>query len=187
MKVIQAFATIFSVLAFLTLGSLLLIVALRLLSLEDAVLRIQEMYTDPWRSIQTGMVGLLFIFVGLTFAKMLIKRGRQAEAVIFQGESGPVVVSTTAIEDVVKRILKRFPLVKEWKTKILIDNRDVEIKLRLILWSGGDVPALLTSVQQEVKDRLKKVLSPDGKLEIHCDVSRIEESHLEMEEGTVTV
>jgi len=146
MKVVNAFATLFAVLAFLTLGSLLLMVGLHLLSVEDALVRVQELYTSPWRSLQTAGLGLLFTLVGLAFAKMFIKRGRETDVIIFQGEMGPIVVSVTAIEDIVKKIMKRFSLIKEWKAKTLIDGRDIEIKLRLILWSGGDVQSLLNSV-----------------------------------------
>lgn len=162
-------------------------VGLHLLSQEDALLRIQEIYVNPWRSIQTGLIGLLFILVGLAFAKMLIKRSRQSEAVIFHGEMGPIVVAITAIEDVVKKVLKRFALVKEWKTKTLVDGRNVEIRLRLALWSGGDIPGLLNSVQQEIRSRLQKILGQECTIEVYCDVARIEESQLDMEQGIIAI
>lgn len=187
MKVVNAFATLFAVLAFLTLGSLLLMVSLHLLSQEDALLRIQELYSSPWRSLQIGMAGLLFILVGLAFAKMFLKRGRETEVIVFQGEMGPIVISVTAIDDIVKKVLKRFSLVKDWKIKTLIDGRDVEIKIRLILWSGGDVPGFLNTIQQEIRDRLRKILGPGGRLEILCDVLKIEESQLDMEGSPATV
>ena len=187
MKVVNAFATLFAVLAFLTLGSLLLMVGLHLLSQQDALSRIQEIYASPWRSLQMGMVGLLFIFVGLAFAKIFLKRGREAEVIIFQGEMGPIVISAAAIEDIVKKVLKRFSLVKDWKIKTLIEGRDVEIKLRLVLWSGGDVPVLLNTVQQEIRDKLRRILGQEGRLEILCDVLRIEESQLDIEENAAAV
>ncbi len=157
--------------------------SLHLLSLEDALERVQEIYSSPWRSLQTGMVGLLFIFVGLALAKVLIKRGRQTEALVYQSDMGPIVVSVTAIEDIAKKVLRRFSLIKEWKTKVSIDNRDVEVKLRLVLWSGGDVPELLARVQTEVQERLQKILGSGCRLEIYCDVFRIEEAQLEVEEA----
>ena len=188
MKIINASVTIFSVLAFLTLGSLLLMVGLHLLSVEDALAKIHEIYSSPWRSIQTASLGLLFIFVGLTFAKIFIKRGRgESEAIIFQGEIGPIVISVTTLEDLTKKVLRRFSLVKDWKIKILIDGRDVEIKLRLVLWSGEEIPVLLNSIQQEIRDRIRKIIGPDGKLEIVCDVIRVEESQLGIEERPVNV
>jgi uncharacterized alkaline shock family protein YloU len=187
MKVVQAFTTTFAVLAFLTLGSLLLMVGLHLLSYEDALLRVQEIYGNPWRSLQTGLTGLVFIFMGLAFGKMLIKRGRQTDAVILHGEMGPIVVSVNAIEDIVKKVLKRMPLVKEWRPKIGIDSSEVEVKLKLVLWSGGDVPSILHNIQQEIGERLRKILGDQCRVEIHCDVVRIEESQLEAEQSTVEV
>ena len=187
MKVVNAFATLFATLAFLTLGSLMMMVALHLLSLADAMARIQEMYASPWRSLQMAMVSLIFIFVGLAFAKNLIKRGRQTDALIFQGEMGPLVVSVTAMEDVVKKVLKRFTLVKEGKIKTQIEGREVDLKIRLVLWAGGDVPSLLNHIQQEIRDRLRKILGAETRLEISCDVIRIEESQIGMEEDAVAV
>ena len=187
MKVVNAFATLFTVLAFLTLGSLLLMVALHLLSMQDAVARIQEIYNNPWRSLQTAVLGLLFILVGLAFAKIFIKLGLDSELIIFQSGMGPIVISSTTLEDVVKKALKRISLVKEWKSKTLIDGRDVEIRLRLVLWSGGDIPSLLNLIQQEIQDRLRKILGPEGKLEIRCDVVRVEESQLDIREGAMLV
>lgn len=172
--------------AFLTLGSLLLMVALHLLAPQDAVARIEAIYSDPWKSMQTGALGLVFILVGLAFSKMFIKRGRETEMIIFQGGIGPIVISVNTIEDSVKKVLKHFSLVKEWKTKTLIDGRDLEVRLRIVLWSGGNVPTLLNSIQQEIRDRLRKILGPSGEIEIRCDVIRVDETELDMREGALT-
>lgn len=187
MKIVNATATLFAILAFLTLGSLLLMVGLHLLSAEDAVLKIQLVYSNPWRSLQTVGLGILFIFVGLTFAKMFVKRGRETEAIILQSEMGPIVISLITLEDLVKKVLKRFSLVKDWKVKAVIEGHDVEIKLRLVLWSGENIPLLLESIQQEIRDRIRKVIGSDSRLEILCDVIGVEESQLDVEERAVGI
>jgi hypothetical protein len=175
MKVFNLFAHVFAIFAFLTLGSLLMIIAFHIITFEDALLQLRQLYNNPWRSVQTGFVGVAFIIVGLSFARMLVKKRRQAEALIYQTEIGPIVVSVTALEDVVKKVLKRFHLVKEWKTKIMINGKDVEIKLRLVLWASGKIQELLTEVQEEIRSRIKKMLGPENRLEIICDVQRIED------------
>ena len=63
MKVINAFAHIFAIFAFLTIGSLLMIVAFHILSLPDAQRQLEEFYSTPWRSVQTAVVGMVFIGV----------------------------------------------------------------------------------------------------------------------------
>lgn len=174
MKVLQFFVQVFTILAFLILGSLMLIVSFHILSFEDAISQLRQMY-EPLHSFQTGLLGVSFISVGLFFARALLKQRRQSEALIYQSGIGPMVVSITAIEDVVKKVLKRFHLVKEWKTKVLIRGKDVEIKLRMVLWSGARIQALLGEIQEEIQSRAGKMLGPEIHLEIICDVQRIED------------
>jgi uncharacterized alkaline shock family protein YloU len=182
MKVFNAFAHLFAIFAFLTIGSLLMIIAFHILTLQDAQRQLEEFYSSPWRSMQTAFAGLVFISVGLSFSRMLLKKRRQEEALIYQSEIGPIVVSAAAMEDVVKKVLKRFHLVKEWKTKILIQGKDVDIKLRLVLWSGGRIQDLLMEIQEEVRARIRKLLGSESRMEITCDVQRIEDHDAGMPE-----
>lgn len=175
MKVFNVFAQLFTIFAYLTLGSLLIIVSIHLIGLEDLLAKVKELYDSPWQSMQTGLLGLLFITVGLTFTKTLVKKGRDAEALIFHSEIGPVVISVMAMEDVAKKVLKRIHLVKDWKIKTLIDGKNVEIRVRLTLWAGSNVQELLVEVQDELYNRIKKLLGSENKLKVICDVQKIED------------
>jgi len=182
MKVTNAFAQLFAILAFLTLGSLMIIVSLHLLAFNDAILKVQEIYQSSWRSVQVGVVGLVFIVLGLAFAKMLVKAGRPNEAVFFQSEIGPMVVSSSTLGNVAAKAVKHFPLVKSVKVKVNLIGKSVEIKLRLVLWSGGHVSTVLSEIQQEVQQRVKRLLGPDNPLIVICDVRGIEESSSEIQD-----
>jgi uncharacterized alkaline shock family protein YloU len=175
MKIVNVFAQLFAIFSFLTMGSLLVIVALHILSVEDAIVRVRELYDYPWRSVQTGFLGLFFISTGLIFAKMLLKAGRQTEAVIFQSEIGPMIVSVNAIEDVVKKVLKHFHLIKDARIKTIVHGKNVELRIKLVLWSGGRVPELLAEIQEKAKNRVKKLLGPENQIEVNCDVQKIED------------
>lgn len=179
MKVVNAFAQLFAIFAFLTLGSLLIIVALHILSIEDAVAKLHDLYANPWESLKIGFVGLLFIMIGLIFSKMLVKTGRATEVIIFQSDLGPIVISTSAIEDVSKKVLKRFHLVKEFRIKTTLLSKLIQMKIRLVLWSGGNVPELLREIQEQVTLRIRKLVGSEIKLEINCDVQKIEDHEAE--------
>jgi hypothetical protein len=182
MKVANAFSNIFAIFAFLTLGSLMIIVSLHLLAFNDAILKIQEIYQSPWRSAQVGVVGLVFIVLGLAFAKMLVKAGRPNEAVFFQSEIGPMVVSAHTLGSTAVKAVKRFPLVKSVKAKIHIIGKNVEIKLRLVLWTGGHVTTVLSELQQEVQQRVKRLLGPENHLILICDVKGIDDAGAGLQE-----
>ncbi len=179
MKVMNAFAQVFAIFSVLTLGSLMVIVAMHILSVDDAVLKLRELYHNPWQSIRTGFVGLLFILLGLSFAKALVKKGRQTDVLILPGENGPVVMSLVAIEDVARRIIKKFHLIKDAKVKAVVQGRTVEIKLRFVLWAGAKVPDLLIEVQSEIRSRILKLVGSEVCLEIACDVQKIEDHEVE--------
>ncbi len=182
MKVVNAFAHIFATFAFLTLGSLLVLVSIHLLSFEDAVVRLQQLYTDPSQAFKIGAIGFLFIAVGLIFAKTLIKSGRDSDAIIVESEMGPIVVSALALEDVARKVVKKFHLVKECKVKVFIHGKKAEMKLKFYLWSGSHVPELLAEIQEQIRLRMKKMIGPETRLDIHCDVQRIEDHDLDMPE-----
>ena len=180
MKVYNFFTQIFTIFAFLTLGSMLMIVGFHILSPQDAILRIEQIYASPWKSVQTVLMGFLFISVGLSFTKSLLKKGK-TDAIILQSEIGPIVVSINAIEDITRKVLKRFHLVKEWKVQTSIRHKEVSLKLKLILWAGGNVQELLVEIQEEVRARLKKLLGPDARVEISCDIQRIEDHEMDID------
>lgn len=186
MKVTTAFAQIFAILAFLTLGSMMIIVALHLLAFDDAILKVQEIYQSSWRSTQVGVTGLVFIVLGLAFAKLFVKAGRPNEAIIFQSEIGPMVVSSRTLANAAVKAAKRVPFVKSVKTKVNILGKKVELKLRLVLWSGGQVSSALSSVQEEVQKRVTRLLGPENQLIVICDVRGIEEAGASLQElGTL--
>lgn len=175
MKVFNVFSQVFAIFAFLTLGSLLLIIAFHILTLENAVMQVRELYASPLRSFHEFLLGLVFIAVGLSFARNLLKKRRQDEAIICQSETGPIIVSVTAMEDVIRKVMKRFLLVKNFRSKVLIQDKDVQIKIRLILWAGAKVQSLLLEVQEEINSRVKKLLGPANRVEVICDVQQIED------------
>ena len=154
----------------------MIIVALHLLAFDDAILKVQEIYQSSWRSVQVGVVGLVFIVLGLAFAKILVKTGRPNEAVIFQSEIGPMVVSADTLGNAAVKAVKRFPLVKSAKVKVNIIGKNIEIKLRLMLWAGGHVPTVLSELQQEVQQRVKRLLGVENQLIVICDVKGIDET-----------
>jgi len=182
MKVVNVFAQIFATFAFLTIGSLLILVAIRLLSLEDALLKVQELYTNPGKCFQTGLLGFLFVCAGLIFARTLVKTGRDSDAVVVASEIGPIVVSALALEDVGRKVCKKFHLVKECKSKAFIHGKKVEMKLKMHLWSGSHVPELLAEIQEQIRLRVKKLIGNDFKIEISCDVQKIEDHDLDVPE-----
>jgi len=179
-KVVNVFINVFSILVFLTLGSFFIIIAIHLVSLDDALKAVTELYGEPLRSLQAGLMGFLFIFVGLSFAKFLIKNTRGDDALVFHGENGTITISVSAIEDLVRKVLRKFEVIKGAKIKTVIQEKTLSLRIKLVVWAGVLIPEVIREVQEEIRVRLEKMLGiPEisERMEILVTVQKVDTSH----------
>ncbi|HNV86662.1 MAG TPA: alkaline shock response membrane anchor protein AmaP [Candidatus Omnitrophota bacterium] len=175
MKVVHFFIHVFSVLVYLTIGSLLLIMSLRIASMENVISAVRQVYQGFWNPVQTFILGILFICVGLAFARFLVKRMRQDDALVYQSQMGRITISLTAIEDVVRKAVKKFLVVKDCKVKTELADARLDIILRLILWSSHNIPDIIREVQDEVRHKLIRILSLEYPFDVKVEVLKVEE------------
>lgn len=173
MKIVSAFVQVFAIFAFLTIGSFMIIVSLHVLTMEDALLKVQEVYEDPWKSFQMGVTGILFIFVGLIFSKTLVKGVRPDDDVMLYGKWGPVTVSIRAINDLVRKSLRKFDVVREVQIETNVDGNRLKIVTNLSVLAGWNLPELINTIQNELSERLAKMLGGGVNVELIVNVIRI--------------
>ncbi len=173
MKIINVFVQIFTIFAFLTIGSLMIIVSLHVLSMEDALLKVQDVYENPWRSLQMGITGVFFIFSGLVFTKTLVKGTRRDDDVVLYGKWGYVTVSVRAIDDLVRKVLRKFDVVREIQIETDVQSNRLKIAANLSVLSGWNLPELINAIQSELSARLNKMLGGGIELELVVNVIKI--------------
>ena len=173
MKIFNVFVYIFAVFAFLTVGSLMLIVSFHILSMEDALLKVQYIYDESWQSFQMGLTGLLFIIVGLILSKTLVKLIRRDDDIMLYGKWGYMTVSMRAVNDLVHRVLKKFDIIREMKTETNVIGNKLKINADLSVVSGWNLPELINAVQSDISGRLNKMFGGEVELELAVNVTKI--------------
>lgn len=173
MKLFNIFILTFTIFAFLTVGSLMMIVSLHVLTMEDALLKVQDLYDDPWKCFQTGVTGVLFIFAGLMFTKTLVKAIRRDDDVMLYGKWGYMSVSLKAIDELVKRVLRKFEVVKELRTETEVEGAKLKVVANLTVVSGWNLPQLVNTIQSDLSERLNKLLGGGIELELQVNVVKI--------------
>lgn len=173
MRVIYVFVLIFAIFAFLTIGSLMVIVSLQVLTMEDALLKVQELYENPWQSLRMGASGIAFLFVGLVFAKILVKEMRSGSDVVLYGKWGYVSVSIKAIESLVRKGLGRFQAVREARIKTDVDGTRLKIRVDLTVSRDWDLSTLTNTIQNELAQRISRLVGEGVELEIAVHIGKI--------------
>lgn len=186
MRIVNVFVYSFATLAFLTVGSLMIIVSWHVLSMEDALLKVQEIYENPWQSLKLGTTGILFIFVGLIFTKALVKIVRRDDDLVLYGKWGYLTVSLRAVEDLVQKIIRKFDVVKQIQTETHVDGNKLKLEVEISVISGWNLSELTNAIQNDLSERLNKMLGGGVELELALNVTKIIEqsdaSHLKVNE-----
>lgn len=173
MKIIGVFVQIFAIFAFLTIGSLMIIVSLHVLSMEDALLKVQELYENPAQSFQMGVVGTLFIFVGLAFTKSLVKSIRRDDDVVLYGKWGYITVSLRAIGDLARRGVRKFDVVRDAQIETDVEGNKLRIVVNLTVLAGWNLPELINTIQTDLSERISKMLGGSIEVELIVNVIKI--------------
>ena len=175
MKVFDLFTKLFSVFAFLTIGSLLIMVALHMVAWEDMINDLEKIYGNPQVAFNAFLIGVFFIFMGLAFAKIIIKQTRYAGGLIYTGPMGRTTVSISAIEDVVRKATRRYPEILTFKLKCRGYEKKVEVKLGLIVHSGVVVADFTEELKKEILTRLERALGLSNEVEVFINIRNIKE------------
>lgn len=175
MKVFDLFTKLFSVFAFLTIGSLLMMVSLHVVAWDDLIKDLGRIYDNPRAAFQAFLIGVFFIFMGLAFAKILIKQTRYAGGLVYTGPMGRTTVSISAIEDVVRKALKKYPEVLTFSLKCRGYEKKAEVKLKLVIRQGVVLPEFTNEVKREILSRLERVLGLSNDVEVFIHVRNVKE------------
>jgi len=180
MKVFNFFIDTFCIFALLTLGSLMMIVSLKILPLEDALIKLQDLYDSGPERFQIGVAGFVFIVAGLTLTKAMVKKMRGEDEFLVIGESGQTTLRFSAVNEMIQRSLKKFDSIRSCNVSSSFEQQVLKVNLELIAASSVDLQTLKPLIQNEIKEKISKILGYDILINVSINVSKIVESPLQM-------
>ncbi len=170
MRISRLFAYAFAAFAFLTLGSLMLIVSLHVLSMEDALLKVEELYEKPWQSVRMGISGLFFVVLGLVFSKFFVKSLKPSDDLILYGKWGHLNVSVRTISDLLRRVLKKYESIRLINVDVAASGNQLKVEANLVLLSEWGLPDLSSKIREEMIKRLKQILGAEVELDLVLNI-----------------
>jgi hypothetical protein len=166
-------AYIFSVFTFLTIGSLMVLVALHVITMEDALLRVQTIYEHPWESAKIGFAGVACILMGLAFSKILVKETRSRSDMILLGKWGYVSISTKAVKDLIHKCVGKFDAILEHDIKVDGESNRLSVLMDVDIQSDCDMSSLTHTVQNDLSTRLSRLVGDGVELDVSISIRKI--------------
>lgn len=122
--------------------------------------------------ILAAVVGFIML-LSLLWAKLIYARRRKERTIAFDNPAGPVTVSLSAMEDLIRRIAVRVPEIKEVRPTITAIKKGLDIEIRLILRTDVSIPEMTARLQEMIRSKVQDVIGLEGKINIRIHVIKI--------------
>ncbi|MBI4309932.1 MAG: alkaline shock response membrane anchor protein AmaP [Candidatus Omnitrophica bacterium] len=118
--------------------------------------------------ISCGIIVMSFVLENLIYG-----RRRRERTIAFDNPGGPVAVSLSALEDLIKRLSVHMPEIKEIRPIVLAIKKGLDIDIKLTLKAEANIPDLTTRLQDLVRRKIEETIGMEGKINVRIHVVKI--------------
>jgi len=173
MKIIDSFLWFVATVIFLSMGILLIGFAAH----THGAINLSEQFTYitklPNLWLVSGLAGLLILIIGISIVKISIGRFQREKTIAFENPEGQVVISLSAIEDFIKRIMKQISEIKDMRCNVKATKRGITISAKLVLWSDANIPDVTEKIQSLIKTRVQEMLGIEESITVSVHITKI--------------
>lgn len=147
--------------------------AFHALDLETVNQIISVIYYDRhvgW--IVAGVAGAV-IAISLLLENLIYGQRRMKRTIAFDNPSGPVTVSLSALEDLIKRLTDEIPQIKEIRPYMVATKKGLHVETKLVLRAQANIPELTSRLQELIRRRIEEVIGLEGKINVKVHVTKI--------------
>lgn len=173
MRVFNGLAILFYLLTCLALGFMLIVLAFNTIPLSEIEYAVKTAYSSSDIRMITGGVGVGIVLIGLLIAQLTSGKLQREKTIAFENPDGQVTVSLSAIEDLIKKISRQIPEIKELRPTVIASKKGVNVLNRVILYSGANIPEVTEKMQNVIKTRVQEMLGVEEPILVKIHVSKI--------------
>ncbi len=173
MKLFSGMIRLLYTLILIVLGASLILVAFNLIPKERFLDTINLVYIKPNLRLVTGFTGLLLIGISLLIIQLALSKMEREKTIAFENPDGEVTVSLTAIEDLMRRMGKQIPEIKELKPKVIAKKKSIVVTARVTLFSEISIPNITEKIQSVIKNRIQDMLGIEEPIIVKVHINKL--------------
>lgn len=173
MWIMTRFAILFYVIILWVTSIAIIMFTLHIIDLSIVGELLDVVYHDTHVRFIVAGIAIGIICISLALENLIYGSRRRERTIAFDNPSGPVTVSLSALEDLIKRLSIQIHEIKEIRPTVLALRKGLDIDIKLILKLEANIPELTARLQDMVKRKIEETIGMEGKLNIHVHVIKI--------------
>lgn len=182
MRFLTRVAILFYVTTILLVSCTLLVFVANVPSFDSAVNYLYRVYHDF--NLRIVFAGVAFALLMLNFAFYLIfsVRNNSNKVITFNNPAGKVQVSLDALENLIKRtLLETTTDIMEVKPALYANKKGLSARIKLILRSDANIPAMTSGVQDLVKRKIQSSIGTEKNVDVQIFVGKIMPAYINIQ------
>ncbi|MDI6786365.1 MAG: alkaline shock response membrane anchor protein AmaP [bacterium] len=167
-KIISRFFISLTILLLMIVGAVFILISSKLFSIQ-----IIESYVKGNMQLFYLATGTAFCVISFLSIYTAISSAKQEKVVTISGDLGDVEISLYALEDYIKRICIKESFVKAVSVKILLKRKNIITKIKASIWSGYNIPEIVSKIQTNIRAFLENDLNLGEESDIRVCISKI--------------
>ena len=166
-------AIVFYVIIIWTTGLSVILFVLHVLDIDT----VQKVANHIYNDAQAGSIVLLIAcgIMGISYLldQMIYGRRRRERNIAFDNAGGPVAVSLSALEELIRHLSVQVPEIKDIRPTVLAVKKGLDIDIKLTLRKEANIPDLTTRLQDLVRRKIEEAIGMEGKINVRIHVVKI--------------
>lgn len=173
MRIITVLGIFFYAAAIILAGLFLIAFSLNLLQPQYINNLLNNIQTSLNSRIGIGLCGALLILISFSFARLILGRLQREKTIAFETASGEVTIALSAVEDLLRRLTKILPEIKELRPDVIATKKGIMVDLRVILKKEANIPELTLRLQDITRSKIQEVLGIEEQITVKIHVVKI--------------
>jgi uncharacterized alkaline shock family protein YloU len=173
MRLFTVLGIFFYATVLILIGVALIVFSLNLVQSQDIKNVLDYIQNSPNSRIIGGLSGLLLILISFSFAQLILGRFQRERTIAFTTSSGEVTIALSAVEDLIKRLGRIIPEIKELRPDVIANKKGIMVDLRVTLGSEANIPELTSRLQEITRSKIQEVLGIEEQIIIRIHVAKI--------------
>ena len=175
MKLRAKFVLLVFGLFYLAIGIFMVLYALDFISQYDLNFILAELGQIISLKLLLGLIGAISVMLVIALLNFVWSGVASEKNIAFKTEYGEVLVSLSAIEDYVRKIMRDDPSIRDLRSKVMVRKRGLVISLKAVMLSEINIPSVTEKIQSELRDKVQEMLGMEEPVVVKVFITKIGE------------
>jgi len=143
------------ILSFIFIAGIVIFCAWNLIDKAHPIYWIENLYGDTVVKIVASAIAAVIIVLSLKFIFTGSRDKKVKTKTLKESESGSIRVSVLALQDMVNRYVMESSDVRNHRSRIITNEKGIDIDLKLAVIPGANIPELTSALQSGLKDNIE--------------------------------